>query len=214
MRICKFQCRSVPTTLICACLGVAGCSSSPVQWSSVAPYAPNSQATAVGVNGDGASWFFQCDRQSVMSGLSAPGLTDSERTTRLVSIAFDNEPAESSSWRLEQRALVLRGEGARATRGTRIPRSRDYRPSSSSLRAVGITSGDVRAYADLSTVGNSIAVELPRYDFDREDVSGRDTIPVRLEKRRPRRALSPLRRGIDAVFAEYIRDRPATNMTP
>lgn len=114
MRICKFQCRSVPTTLICACLGVAGCSSSPVQWSSVAPYAPNSQATAVGVNGDGASWFFQCDRQSVMSGLSVPGLTDSERTTRLVSIAFDNEPAESSSWRLEQRALVLRGEYARA----------------------------------------------------------------------------------------------------
>ena len=51
-------------------------------------------------------------------------------------------------------------------------------------------------------------------NFDREEVSGRDNLPMRLEERRPRRAFSSLGRGIDAVFAEYIRDRPTTNMMP
>jgi hypothetical protein len=49
-------------------------------------------------------------------------------------------------------------------------------------------------------------------DFDREEVSGRDTLPVRLEEGRPRRAFPPFRRGIDTLFAQYIRDRPAPNV--
>lgn len=113
MRMYPFPCRLASMALIGASLGMAGCSSSPVQWSSVAPYAPSAQATAVGVNGDGASWFFQCDGQSVMSGLRVPGLKEAEGQIRSVAITFDKEPTEQSQWNVEQATLVLRGEPAR-----------------------------------------------------------------------------------------------------
>jgi hypothetical protein len=111
MRTCLFP-RLISLTAL-ASVGIVGCSSSPAQWSSVAPYAPNTQATAVGVNGEGASWFFQCDGQSVISGLRVPGLKDVEGTSRAVDITFDKEPTERSDWSVEKETLVLRGEPAR-----------------------------------------------------------------------------------------------------
>ncbi|MBL8271727.1 hypothetical protein [Steroidobacter sp.] len=84
-----------------------------MQWSSVAPYGPGSRATAVGVNGEGASWFFQCDGQNVLSGLRVSGLKEAEGQIRSVAIAFDKEPTEQSQWNVEQATLVLRGEPAR-----------------------------------------------------------------------------------------------------
>lgn len=50
MRTCLFA-RGLSSIVLAA--GLAGCSSNPVQWSSVAPYAPNTLATAVGVTVDG-----------------------------------------------------------------------------------------------------------------------------------------------------------------
>lgn len=99
--------------VIGAGLGMTGCASSPVQWTSVAAYAPVSQATAVGVNGAGASWFFQCDQRNVASGLRLPKFQGAEGSTQSITIKFDGEPEERSDWRLEQGALMLRGEAAR-----------------------------------------------------------------------------------------------------
>lgn len=53
-----------------------------------------------------------------------------------------------------------------------------------------------------------------RKDFDREEVSGRDTLPVRLQEGRPRHTLASFRRGIDTFFTQDTRDRPATNVMP
>ena len=39
-----------------------------------------------------------------------------------------------------------------------------------------------------------------RADLHCEEISGRNTLPVRLQKRRPRRALSSFGRRIDALF--------------
>lgn len=91
---------------------VAGCASQPINWVLIEPHAPSKQATAVGINAEGAAWFFQCDEQAMTSGLRLRGLDAADRREAALSIRFDVEPAEQSSWEIEKNTYVLRGEAA------------------------------------------------------------------------------------------------------
>lgn len=101
-------------SVLLACLGAAGCANSSGRWVLIEPHAPSRQATALGINADGAIWFFQCDEKAIMSGLHVSVPPASEGAEKVLSITFDAEPAEQSSWRVERSTYVMRGEGATA----------------------------------------------------------------------------------------------------
>lgn len=91
---------------------VAGCTSSRLNWGMVQPHAPSTQSTAVGINAEGVTWFFQCDAQSILSGLRIRSVEALDGTPKSLSIKFDAEPAEESSWVVEKNTYLMRGDAA------------------------------------------------------------------------------------------------------
>jgi hypothetical protein len=98
--------------LLLACLSAAGCSGNPVNWTLVDRYSPSAEATAVGINPQGATWFFRCDGQSMLSGLRVGKIEAADGQQVTLNIKLDSEPVEQSLWQVENQTYVLRGEPA------------------------------------------------------------------------------------------------------
>lgn len=98
--------------LAVACAGATGCASNPVNWTMLEPHKPATHATAVGINAEGAAWFFQCDQQSLFSGLRLPAVAAPDGSETRVRIKFDAEPAEESVWLVDQNTYIARGDFA------------------------------------------------------------------------------------------------------
>lgn len=89
-----------------------GCTSSRLNWGMIQPHDPSGASVAVGVNPEGVTWFFECAEQTVMSGLRIRALEAPDGQQQSLSIRFDAEPAEESTWRIERNTYVIRGEPA------------------------------------------------------------------------------------------------------
>lgn len=104
--------RGAGLTVIAAGVLASGCASSRLNWGMIQPHAPSAQSTVVGVNAEGVTWFFQCDAQSMLSGLRIRKVEMPDGTPKSLSIKFDAEPAEESSWVAERNTYVMRGDAA------------------------------------------------------------------------------------------------------
>ena len=104
--------RAAAGAAILACTLATGCVSSRLNWGMIQSHAPSGAAVAVGVNPEGVTWFFECDAQTLMSGLRIRTLQAPDGQEKTLSIKFDAEPAEQSVWRIEKSTYVMRGEPA------------------------------------------------------------------------------------------------------
>lgn len=107
--------RALSASMLLACIAATGCANTSNRWVQIEPHGPSHQATTVGINAKGSAWFFQCDEQTIMTGLRIADLTvGPEVTQKVLSIKFDAEPTEQYSWQVEKNAYVMRGEGVTA----------------------------------------------------------------------------------------------------
>ncbi len=104
--------RGAGVAVVTAGVLASGCASSRLNWGMIQPHAPSTQSTAVGINAEGVTWFFQCDAQSMLSGLRIRKVEAPDGTPKSLSIKFDAEPAEDSSWVVEANTYLMRGDSA------------------------------------------------------------------------------------------------------